>query len=264
MALGRKLHAFSRPEATECCCMAAILPRSSRWRASSVSTTRLWPTCRIFRQVRAMAQQVRHKHDRIDVLLNNAGVFKVADQKDTRTVDGLDVRIAVNAVAPYILAKDLLPIIPKNQGRIVNISSAGQAPVELQKAFIPTTEGSSPYSGDDFQAYAQSKLAMMMWTNALAQQHPDHTIFSVNPASLIDTKMVKEGFGVASGRNDLSVGADILVEAAVGHKFGSGDASGKYFDNDIGDFGRPHPDCLDRHKNRQLVEALEALLAQQS
>lgn len=221
-------------------------------------------------QVYRMAQQVRQNHDHIDVLINNAGVFKLAaagsNSNHPLTVDGLDARIAVNAVAPYILTQELLPIIPRQQqhGRVVNVASAAQAPVHLPTAFTPTRkkEGSGspppPYS-DDFEAYAQSKLAIMMWSNVLAERNPDRVLFSVNPASLIDTKMVRQGFGPASVRNDVRVGADLLVEAAVGKKFAQ--ASGKYYDNDVGNFGRPHPNCLDRSKNEQLVQAMDALLA---
>jgi len=209
-------------------------------------------------QVYSMAQDIRQTHDRIDVLLNNAGVFKTS--ANTITKDGLDVRFAVNTVAPYILTKELLPIIPKKHGRVVNLSSAAQAPVQLERAFSPINKKGSLSGFSDNEAYAQSKLAITMWSNALAQDYPDHIIFSVNPASLIGTNMVKEAYGV-SGK-PLSVGADILAEAAVGKRFAS--ANGKYFDNDRGDFGRPHPDASHEIKNRRLVEAIESFLASRS
>lgn len=58
----------------------------------------------------ALAEEILAHHDRLDVLINNAGVFKTAQ---TRTPDGLDTRFVVNTVAPYLLTRRLLPIIPR-------------------------------------------------------------------------------------------------------------------------------------------------------
>eukprot|EP00971_Amphidinium_carterae_P123546 2446786-Amphidinium_carterae.1 len=71
------------------------------------------------------------------------------------TADKLDARFAVNTLAPYLLTQKLLPLIGKG-GRIVNVASAAQAPVDL-RALAGKVE-----IQDDFQAYAQSKLAIMM------------------------------------------------------------------------------------------------------
>ena len=60
--------------------------------------------------------------------------------------------------------------------------------------------------------------------------------------------------------HDLSVGADILVRAALSEDFA--DASGRYFDNDSGQFAAPHSDALDENKNDQLVRSIEGILSQ--
>ncbi len=84
---------------------------------------------------------------------------------------------------------------------------------------------------DDMGAYAQSKLAITMWSRIMAEKLKDGPmIVAVNPGSLLASKMVKEGFGVAG--NDLSIGADILTRATLSDEFAN--ASGKYFDNDSG------------------------------
>ena len=202
------------------------------------------------KQVYEMSQKLKKDHTKIDVLLNNAGIFVTPNPK---SIDGIDIRFAVNTVAPYILTKELLETIPKKTGRVVNLSSAAQSPVNIQDAFTP---GSGRFNSN--QAYAQSKLALTMWTNAMAADHPDHNIFSINPASFIGTKMVKEAYG-AEGKS-LSIGADILSEAATGKKFER--ASGKYFDNDRGTFGHPHPDAMKLSKNREVVEAIDTLIRQ--
>lgn len=205
--------------------------------------------------VQAMAQQVLDKHDKIDVLLNNAGVFKLPYENE-RTVDGLDARFAVNTLAPYLLTKRLLPIISKH-GRVINISSAAQTPVNLMSL---RGSGGRMNAG---QAYAQSKLAITTWSHYLSQQQQQKeqhiTFVAVNPASLIGTKMVREGYGVAG--KSLSIGADILTQAAVGSKFNGARVNGKYFNNDIGRFDDPHPDATNLVKGQELVATMDEILA---
>jgi len=89
--------------------------------------------------------------------------------------------------------------------------------------------------------------------------HKDRALVfvAVNPGSLLATKMVKEGFGMAG--NDIQIGADILVRAALADEFAN--ASGKYFDNDKGRFASPHPDALDQKKSEGIVRVIETVLA---
>ena len=109
---------------------------------------------------------------------------------------------------------------------------------------------------DDMSAYAQSKLAITIWSRAMADQRTDGPIYiAVNPGSLLASKMVREGFGVPG--KDLGIGADILVRAALADEFG--EANGKYFDNDEGHFASPHTDASSTRKREQLVEAIERL-----
>ncbi len=197
--------------------------------------------------VEAFARAVAADHAQIDVLINNAGVYSLPS---ALTADGLDARFAVNAIAPYLLTQRLLPLIP-DSGRIINLSSAAQAPVSPEALVGPPGLSTSA-------AYAQSKLAITMWTRALANANPEGPAFiAVNPGSLLGTKMVREGFGVAGG--DVRIGAKILVEAATSDEFA--DASGKYFDNDNAGFAPPHPDALDTTKSNAIVQAIEAWLA---
>jgi len=200
-------------------------------------------------QVEALATAVIEKHDKLDVLINNAGIFK---SPEPVTADGLDVRFAVNTLAPYLLTQRLLPLLGAS-GRVINLSSAAQAPVDAE-----ALAGRVRLS-DDFAAYAQSKLAITMWSRTLAQAlGKDGTaVIAVNPGSLLGTKMVKEAFG--AGQRDIRVGAEILVRAALSEEFEA--ASGQYFDNDSGRFAAPHADALDPRKSDAVVSAIEAVLA---
>ena len=91
----------------------------------------------------------------------------------------------------------------------------------------------------------------------LEQQQSGPMIVSVNPASMLGSKMVKDAFGVAGG--DLSIGASILCRAALSDEFSQ--ASGMYFDNDIGQFSDPHPDALDTNKATKVVESIKSVVA---
>lgn len=202
-------------------------------------------------EVETLAQAVTDKHSKLDVLINNAGIFKTAK---TRTADGFDVRFAVNTLAPYLLTQRLLPLMNAS-GRVINVASAGQAPVDLD-----ALSGQNKLS-DDFEAYCQSKLALIVWTRHLAQTLKDKgpAIIAVNPGSLLGTKMVKEGFNTAG--NDIGIGADILVRAALTDEFAT--ATGEYFDNDAGRFARPHRDALDVRKVEKVVAEIERVLSGQ-
>ncbi len=181
--------------------------------------------------VQRLVQDIRADHSKIDVLINNAGVLKT---NAPITADGFDLRFMVNTFAPYVLTGDLLAIIPTD-GRIVNLSSAAQAPVDLD-----AMAGRKPLA--DMDAYAQSKLAITIWSQQMAKDLPEGpVVIAVNPGSLLASKMVKEGFGVSV--NDLQIGADILREAAVGTNFA--EACGQYFDNDSQAFALPHPAAAD-------------------
>ena len=139
--------------------------------------------------VASFAESVVKDHDALDVVINNAGVYKT---NRPITPSGTDVRFVVNTISPYLLTKKLLPLI-SSSGRVINLSSAAQSPVDL-KALSGQTK-----IANDFEAYAQSKLAITMWSNAMAQSlgNDGPVIIAANPGSLLATKMVKEGFGTA-------------------------------------------------------------------
>jgi NAD(P)-dependent dehydrogenase (short-subunit alcohol dehydrogenase family) len=199
--------------------------------------------------VDAFTQAVAEQHTQLDVLINNAGIFRT---REAITQDGLDVRFAVNTIAPYLITQRLLPLIGSS-GRVINLSSAAQSPVNLD-----ALTGRFRLS-DELDAYAQSKLAITAWSRvmALSSKSDSPAIIAINPGSLLATKMVKEGFGMTG--SDIRQGAEILLRAALSDEFAT--ASGKYFDNDSGRFASPHPDAMDPDKSTGIMHAIEAVLA---
>ena len=198
--------------------------------------------------VRKMANQIKQEIPQIDVLINNAGIFTSSIAQNEK---GMDIRMVVNYLAPVVLSNALLPLLQKSDAaRIINLSSAAQAPIDYE-----VLNGNKP--GSERASYAQSKLALTMWSFHLAQSIPDITVIAVNPGSLLNTKMVQEAFGKYWSSADK--GANILYDLAIAevHK----NNSGKYYDNDQGSFGRAHQDAYNDTKIKKLIETTQQILA---
>ena len=195
----------------------------------------------------ALAQAVAVCMPALDVIINNAGVYVSPSRF---TPQGLDVRMAVNFLAPVALTRALLPQLRQGQAPLViNLSSAAQSEVSLEvlKGSAEVVEGT---------AYAQSKLAFTMWTFHAAQIHPEVDWIAVNPGSLLNTRMVQEAFGTHWSPPEK--GADLLVKLANWPR--PEELNGQYFDNDKGQLGRAHADAYDAGKISALMETTDALL----
>ncbi len=204
-----------------------------------------------FKAIAWMCEDVLQKFEEIDVLINNAGVFKSSQLK---TKEGYDLRMMVNYLAPFYITKQLLPIISKSSdGRIINLSSAAQDSVSLD--FLKGKDEVTVSA-----AYAQSKLALTMWSFDLGQRLEHITVIPVNPGSLLNTKMVQEAYG--KFWSSASKGSDILHLLAVDPKYKN--VVGQYFDNDLGNplgrFGNAHPDAYDQELINELIETTKFIL----
>lgn len=193
-----------------------------------------------------MTEAISADHATVDVIINNAGVLKA---EQTKTEEGLELRFAVNAIAPYLLTTRLLPLVPEG-GRIVSLSSAAQRPVNLSCL-------GGFHAMSDMDAYAQSKLAITSWTRQMALSDNQRVFVSVNPASLLGTKMVKQGFGIEGA--DISVGADIICRAALSDEFA--DSNGRYYDNDAKSFSAPHEEAFNDAIGQDIIAIIQGVIS---
>lgn len=201
--------------------------------------------------VKKMAEQIKNEVSKLDVIINNAGIFKTSAASKFK---GYDIRLVVNYFAPYVLTLALLPLLKKmDNARIVNLSSAAQSRVTdaaMAGISIPNVS----------EAYAQSKLALTMWSFDLAKQLDDITVIAVNPGSLLNTKMAKEAYGQHWSSADK--GRDILCDLAISNEYKG--ITGKYFDNDKGnpkgDFAKAHPDAYDGELISKLINKTKEII----
>jgi NAD(P)-dependent dehydrogenase (short-subunit alcohol dehydrogenase family) len=137
-------------------------------------------------EVRALSDAVRRETDRLDVLVNNAGIGTAGNVREV-SADGFELRFGVNYLAGFLLTRLLLPLLEKRApSRIVNVASAGQQAVDFDDVML--TRG---YSG--VRAYCQSKLAQILFTIDLAEELKASgvTVNALHPATYMDTTMVR-------------------------------------------------------------------------
>jgi NAD(P)-dependent dehydrogenase (short-subunit alcohol dehydrogenase family) len=202
-------------------------------------------------QVHGLADQVIAEYDGLHALVNNAGIGTAlpGDGRRIESEDGLELRFAVNYLAGYLLTRLLLALLKRSApARIVNVSSAGQAPIDFDDVMLERRY-------DGVQAYCQSKLAQVMFTFDLAEEldPSEVTANCLHPGTYMPTKMVR-----AAGVEPVTSLADgVRATRRLVDDPQLDGVSGRYF-NGLRE-AEPHPQARDpeaRQHLRQLSDQL--------
>ncbi|MCH8254082.1 MAG: SDR family oxidoreductase [Gemmatimonadetes bacterium] len=161
-----------------------------------------------FDQVRDFAQAILRDYDRLDVLVNNAGVGSAPNER-LLSEDGHEYRFQVNYLSGFLLTHMLMPrLLAGTPSRIVNVSSLAQRPIDFDDVMIENN-----FSGG--RAYAQSKLAQVMFTFDLHEELKGSGVMvnSLHPATYMPTAMVARA-GVRP-RATIGEGADAVMQLII-------------------------------------------------
>ncbi len=201
-------------------------------------------------EVRRLARDVRGATDRLDLLINNAGIGPGRPSEGRATsADGIELRFAVNYLAGFLLVQELLPLLRASApARIVNVASAGQHAIDFDDVMLERD-----YSG--WRAYCQSKLAQILFTFELAPrlEADGVTVSCLHPATFMDTSMVREmGTQPAS---TVEEGAEAILHLAVSPELEG--VTGRYFNGIVE--SRPDAQAYDEGARGRLWALSEEL-----
>ena len=198
-------------------------------------------------EVRRLAGEVGDSTDRLDVLVNNAGVI-TRERQTSR--DGHELVLAVNYLAGFLLTLELLPLLRASApARVVNVASIGQAPLDFSDPMLER-------DWDPARAYSQSKLAQILFTLELAERLPpdEVTVNALHPATFMDTQMVRQSIG-RTPMSTVREGADATLRLIEDPDLAG--VSGHYFDGQSE--SRADAQAYDPDARRRLWELSERL-----
>lgn len=137
----------------------------------------------VLAQVRELAAEFEQRYERLDVLINNAGTIS---PRRARTAEGVELTLAVNHLAPFLLTNLLIGhLLSSAPARVVTVTSVAHERAQIDFSDMSMSRGYLP-----FRAYARSKLANLLFTYELARRlrGTGVTANAVNPG-LVRTRL---------------------------------------------------------------------------
>ncbi len=168
-------------------------------------------------EVRALAAAVLEGYDRLDFLINNAGIGSAGGGRQ-ESRDGYEMVFQVNYLSHFVLTELLLPrLLESAPARIVNVASSAQTPIRWEDVMLEEP-------GAIGRAYGQSKLAQILHALDLHERLEGTGVLvnAVHPATFMDTRMVQQA-GIEP-QSTVEEGADSVMQLVVDPV-----GSGRYF-----------------------------------
>lgn len=198
--------------------------------------------------VRELATRIRRDYDRLEVLVNNAGILTSPSRRPV-SEDGNELHFQVNYLAGVLLTRELLPLLRSSRpARIVNVASRSSAPLDFRDIMLEHGYSTS-------RAYGQSKLAQIMFTFDLAEELRGSgiSVNAIHPATRMDTDLVRDG-GMRP-RSTIDEGADAVLWLIEDPDVGTG----RFFDGQTE--ARARAQAYDAEVRARLAELTDRLLA---
>jgi len=197
-------------------------------------------------EVRAMAAEVAANEERLDALVNNAGIGFLPEREFSQ--DGVELVLQVDYLAGYLLTRELLPLIQASApSRIVFVASAGQAPIDFDDPMMDR-------GYDAGRAYCQAKLAQINQTMEMAGRlDGDVAVTALHPSTFMPTKILGPGM---DPRSTVQEGIDATVRLVADPELEG--VSGVYFN--VQDAARAMDQAYDPGAQRRLRELSEQLV----
>lgn len=173
-----------------------------------------------FDTIHSLSEEIHSKYNRIDTLLNNAGIYMNNREMNE---SGIELTFAVNHLAVFLLTHLLFDLVRKSEeGRIVTVSSLAnvRGSIHLNDLNLEST-----FNG--YRAYSQSKLANILFAFELAEKIRKFNITSnaLHPG-VITTKLLKTGFNISGSSTEEGAKTSIYLSISDEVK----NVTGKYFD----------------------------------